>query len=238
MSKARKRWGWAPEALPLQEKIERRLTDLAAAGQGSPYWVYVIRVPTTGDRHDWTTGDPLYVGQTENVARRARQHLRAGGEASERGASALYRHLHRIMADGAVPVFELVEPAGTRLAALAAETRWALRLGRHFGLYNDWPEHRGKSNGPLFGASGVPVFRVWTLSVEEAEADDITLNIQCPQCRLRLDLPYSALRRVCSVGTSLLNLRHAVTCPGCGRKPCLTPVPASAASEQAQLVGF
>lgn len=229
MPKTRTRRGWSPDAQAFQEKIRRGLHDLKAADLGSPYWIYVIRDPTTGDPRDWATGDPIYVGQTENLERRAATHMRKGGQATGRDGSPLYRHLYAIMARGKVPVFEPLEAVATRLAALAAETRWALRLRREFPLYNDWPEHKGLPPGPLFGASGVPLARVWMLTIDEAAADGVVVAVRCPRCGMQVPLPLRDVRDRCtSKGTTLHDLRTAVACPGCGLSPCLSLMPGDA----------
>ena len=60
-------------------KTARMLRKLEKEAQGSPFWVYAIRDPLTGDRRDWTTGDPFYVGQTHNPVRRTKRHVAAAG---------------------------------------------------------------------------------------------------------------------------------------------------------------
>ena len=52
---------------PTDGKTARMLRKLEKEAEGSPFWVYAIRDPLTGDRRDWTTGDPFYVGQTNAI---------------------------------------------------------------------------------------------------------------------------------------------------------------------------
>ncbi len=215
------RIGNTPEVRRLGEKINRQLRTLAAPAGRSPYWVYAIRDPLTGDRRDHTTGDPVYVGQTADPVRRAGQHMVAAGQASEGGAPRLYRRLHGILVAGRVPVFNLLEPAPTRLAALRAETEWIQHLTSDgFTLLNEWREHQPER---LSGTRPpkVPLLRLWSLTLDEARVAGVGLRISCAPCGLRVPLPLPELIRRSRPGLPLYRVRLEVECPGCGRKPCL-----------------
>src|SRR5215203_2100630 len=113
---------------PNDGKTARMLQTLEKKAAGSRFWVYAIRDPLTGDRRDWTTGDPFYVGQTNNPVRRAKRHLAAAGGTEGEPAQEHRARMQAILHQGRAPVFELLEAAPTRLAALTAEARWVRRL--------------------------------------------------------------------------------------------------------------
>ncbi len=209
-------------------KTTRALARLARDAAGAPYWAYAIRDPLTGDRRDWTTGDPIHVGQTNDPARRARAHIAAasasaegeqpeGDEAAARAA--LRERLAAILAAGRAPVFELLEPAPTRLAALAAEARWARRL-RAEGFAVVAPP----DDAPVLGATGVPLARAWSLTLAEAGASGVGLALACDACGTELALPLDALAERSGPAARLAALREALACPGCGRGNALALV--------------
>jgi hypothetical protein len=152
---------------PIDGKTARMLRKLGTEAEGSPFWVYAIRDPLTGDRRDWTTGDPFYVGQTNNPVRRAKRHMAAAGGTEGEPVQEHRARVQAILHQGRAPVFELLEAAPTRVAALAAEARWVRRLrAEGFAIGTSWAEHqRDETKRPsatpaspsaAFGASRSP----------------------------------------------------------------------------------
>lgn len=213
--------------LPLDGKLARMLQRLGAEAEGSPYWVYAIRDPFTGDRRDWTTGDPFYVGQTNDPVRRAKEHVVAAGSTEGEARLEHRERIQAILQQGRVPVFGLLEPARTRLAALAAETRWVRRLRREgFEILTCWGEHlRDEDGEAAFGDTGVPVSRVWSLTLAEAAEGGVGVGIGCDACGMEMDLPLDLLMQRSKPTTRLSAVRDVLNCPNCGRGHALQIAP-------------
>jgi hypothetical protein len=202
-------------------RILRHLERIAEAGRGGGYVIYVIKDPRGGDPRDPTDGTPFYVGQTANLGRRARAHLARTGAHTTKNSRLLTR-MHEIMADGKLPVFQIVERVESRIASLAAETRWAQTLiGQGAQLVNSWEEHRPARSGNRNPAGPVPLERLWDLTVREAVREKIGLAIDCPACRLQVPLCLIEVADRSSENARLSAIGAAVSCPGCGRRRCI-----------------
>ena len=214
---------------PTDGKTARMLRKLGTEAEGSPFWVYAIRDPLTGDRRDWTTGDPFYVGQTNNPVGRAKRHMAAAGASEGEPVQEHRARVQAILHQGRAPVFELLEAAPTRVAALAAETRWVRRLrAEGFAVETSWAEHqRGEDEG-TFGDTGVPLGRVWGLTLAEAREDRLGLGIACGACGMEFALPFDGLIERGGPTAKLSALREALRCPNCGRGDVLRPTPPTA----------
>jgi hypothetical protein len=201
-------------------KVARMLARLARQAEGSPYWVYLLRDPLTGDRRDWTTGDPYFVGQAADPLRAARHHLETASVPEAAPPDSHRARTQSILRQGRVPVFELAEPAATRLAALAAAARWAGRLrAQGFAIAG------APAEDAPFGDTGASLGQAWTLTLAEAAEAGVALAIGCPHCGCELDLPLEGLMRRSAPATRLAALRDALDCPGCGRGEVLQLVP-------------
>lgn len=215
---------------PIEGKIARTLQKLGKEAEASPFWVYAIRDPLTGDRRDWTTGDPFYVGQTNSPVRRAKLHMAAAAGGAE--GEPVQEHRARVQAilhQGRAPVFELLEAAPTRVAALAAEARWVRRLrAEGFAIETSWAEHPRDEDGETFGDTGVPLGRVWSLTLAEAREDRLGLGIACGACGMEVALPLDGLVERSGPAAKLSALREALQCPNCGRGDVLHLTPPTA----------
>lgn len=198
----------------LQGRIERYL-QLLAAEPPAGYVTYAIKEPVASARHA-DDGIPFYVGETTNLARRARQHLRRGGSPTHDRHS-VYWHIYRLLAAERLPRFVILERTASRAASLQSEAQWAQRfLEQGHVLANQWTEHKaGKARAT------VPGKRLWSFTLAEAAADGLTLRVECRRCKTSLPLPLASVMAAAPPATRLGALRLAVGCPACDFVPCL-----------------
>lgn len=198
----------------LQSRIERYLKSLSAEATVG-YVTYAIKEPVSAWRH-LEDGIPFYVGETSNLARRARQHfLRGGAPTNDR--QSVYWHIYRLLAADRIPRFVVLERTTTRASSLESETRWAQHfLEQGYVLANRWSEHKAGKNKVL-----VPSKRLWAFTLAEALADDLTLQISCRRCKTSALLPLESVMKATRPTIKLQDLRRTVSCPSCGFIPCL-----------------
>jgi len=99
--------------------------------EGKRYVVYLIIDPLTDD--------PFYVGQTGNLDRRQKAHLRAAKHDTKRAATKIAEILDR----GLSPIFKVVETCSSEAESLSAETLWVKRCAQQgYRVWNRWIEHR------------------------------------------------------------------------------------------------
>lgn len=202
-------------------RLEEAIAPLSEFNSSSSFFVYVISDPRpkTGTTADET--NPIYVGQTSNMLRRARQHLALGGSAEAN--LPLHKRLYEILRQNMFPHFAVVETASTRLAALEAERRWALNLkAEGNNLFNDWDEHHAAKQIIYGDGTGVPTKRLWSMTIADAQGSGIRLSIECSSCQTSIALPIEQVSQRCHPKISLLAVKSAIRCPNCGSNDCLT----------------
>lgn len=98
---------------------------------GKRYVVYLIIDPATDE--------PFYVGQTGNLERRQRAHLRSARHDTKRAAT----KIAEILDAGLLPIFKVVESCSSEAESLSAETLWVKRCAQRGNIvWNRWIEHR------------------------------------------------------------------------------------------------
>lgn len=194
--------------LQIQREV-KRIGDLA---RGRGYVIYVIRDVTLLDvRRRHSDGPPIYVGESKQMHVRADAHMKDGGRGTAGGRCKADR-LHTIMKQFRVPKFQIVDDAPTHLTALIAETVWARRY-RYLGyeLANKWAEHQSKEAPD--GLRTVPAERLLELTVEEALADEVGLELHCRPCGIRHPIPLASLRPSAKLN-AIDNLKITCACSG------------------------
>lgn len=193
-----------------RQSVAEEIARAATMAHGMRYVTYAIRDPSQKDDRGHPDGPRFYVGQSKQVRIRAGDHMKEGGRATSGGSQKASR-IYRIMKDGFVPRFEILESTDTLLRSLISETLWARRsnwLG--YQLENHWPEHQG-SEAPQ-GLQSVLPERAWAFTVREAIEDGVTLHLQCRPCGLDQEIDLSGLRDE----TPLKNIRSLkLQCPTC-----------------------
>ncbi len=89
-------------------------------------------------------------------------------------------------------------------------------------------EHQRDEDEEAFGDTGVPLGRVWSLTLAEAREDRLGLEIACGACGMEVALPLDGLTERSGPTTKLSALRGALQCPNCGRGDVLHLTPPTA----------
>jgi hypothetical protein len=116
-----------PQLREFQDKLRAEVGRISTMAGDAAYVIYAIRDHTSVDhRRQHEHGPPIYVGQTKQIATRANDHMRDGGEsyASSRCKAGM---LKSTMMKWRVPRFDLLDTAPTHITSLIAETTWARR---------------------------------------------------------------------------------------------------------------
>lgn len=113
------------------DSTDPALPPNADCSNGKRYVVYLIIDPLTDE--------PFYVGQTGNLERRQRAHLRSARHDTKRAAS----RIAEILDTGLSPIFKVVESCRSEAESLSAETLWVKRCAQQgYRVRNRWIEHR------------------------------------------------------------------------------------------------
>jgi predicted GIY-YIG superfamily endonuclease len=116
----------------IQDEVQIADADLREISTDAPYVVYLIIDPRDGC--------PFYVGQTGNLERRRKGHLRVslGNKLNRK-----QKRLLEIIQAGREPIFITVEGFSTQAEALIGETRWVKACARRgHAVYSGWREHK------------------------------------------------------------------------------------------------
>ena len=202
--------------LALESRINRYIAELKTCPlSGTDYVTYAIieRIRAVGQSDRQL---PFYVGQTSNLARRARQHFKAGGQPTKDSVS-VYGRMYRIMQSFQMPQFEILERKATLAASLLSESMWVQRMrAQGHAVTNQWAEHQpGKFKG------SVPAKRLWGCTLRQALIDNLQLSISCQQCGNTLPLPLEQIAAIVLLTTTLQEIRSGFCCPQCQAVPCL-----------------
>ena len=186
--------------LPVAAQLRERLLCVAAARRTSEGQVtkqemlydYAIRDPSQVDHRGHPDGPRFYVGQSKQLGLRADANMKEGGRATSGGSQKASR-IYKIMKQGLLPKFEILESTPTHLRSLISETLWARRsnwLG--YNLENKWAEHQG-AEAPN-GLRSVPRERTLEFTVAEALEDGLSVMLRCKPCGLHANVHLERLR--------------------------------------------
>ena len=161
----------------------KKLIDAIAEEAGllagpAAYVVYLIYDPSRRDPHGQYRGLPLYVGETSELAKRFKSHMRrALGLQGTRGS--VHNEIYRMAQDGALPGVTILETSKTRADSLEAELRWAQKL-LHQGhrLFNRMPGQAKAVNEHQYRRKQCD--RLWRMTLAEAYAAKISMSLHCP----------------------------------------------------------
>lgn len=203
---------FSPDMIDLARRVQLQVDRLKTQSRKSKYWIYIIRDPISVDKSDPTMGNPFYVGETNNPARRADQHITSGARASGQNEKPVYRQIYNILQAMKVPEFELVEEANSRLASLEAEHKWIQKLTLQGYI--------------LLNESGVdsPIIdnrRLWGLTVAEAIESKVDLILSCKNCEIHEKIPLNIVVEHSGQHETLSKIRKTITCPHCMKSECL-----------------
>ena len=201
-----------PKLRDFQAKIKAEVDRVGRLAKGRGHVIYAIHDPTLRDHRGlFAFGPPIYVGETKQIQIRANDHMKDGGGGStQQGIKA--GRLRTVLEKWAVPHFEIIDEAPSRLSALIAETLWARRynwLG--YELANQWSEHQSKERPS--GLQSVPNDRLWDFTVSEALEDGVTVHLRCETCGIDEPVPLESRPPTARLNT-LLALK--LKCNECG----------------------
>ena len=171
-------------------EIERQIGRARAEELERTWITYLIRDPRRPDLRGNPAGWPVYVGQTDEFAKRVRNHLRKSEKLARKGVGIKYR-LKELLQAGVVPNFEVLDRQRTRLQSLLSETNFA-RLCRARGY--DIANQTTLQNvaGPPVTIHDLPTKWFWRFTLEQAEQDRIEIALVCLKCREGVPLPISS----------------------------------------------
>ena len=106
-----------------------------ALGKQATYCVYAIVDPSCPDSR-FKGGRPIYVGRTDDLYQRIRNHVGAAKRANPNGIG-IAATLRRLLDAGYIPVFEHIASCGGKIESYQWEAVWIERLmARGYSLEN------------------------------------------------------------------------------------------------------
>lgn len=161
----------------------KKLIDAIAEEAGllagpAAYIVYLIYYPSRRDPHGHHPGLPLYVGETSELAKRFKSHMRCAlGLQGTRGS--VHNEIYRMTETGSLPGVMMLETCKTRAESLEAEIRWAQKLlHQGYRLFNRMPGQAKPLNEHQYRRKQRD--RLWRMTLAEAYAARISMNLRCP----------------------------------------------------------
>jgi hypothetical protein len=157
------------------------------------------------------------VGQTDELGRRVRNHLRKSEKLARRGTGIKHR-LKELLHAGVVPNFQVLDRQPTRLRSLLSETNFA-RLCRARGYDIANATTLQNRAGPPVTAQDLPRKWLWQFTLDQAIQDALVVEVQCAGCRAAFPLEISLLQNLPEPPNTLGDLRA-----WCARtdRPCET----------------
>ncbi|MBV7256129.1 GIY-YIG nuclease family protein [Pacificimonas sp. WHA3] len=161
----------------------KKLIDAIAEEAGllagpAAYVVYLIYDPSRRDPHRQYRGLPLYVGETSELAKRFKSHMRRVLGLNGTNGS-VHAEIYRMAQDGALPGVTVLGISNARAESLEVELRWAQKLLHHgYRLFNRMPGQAKAVNEHQYRRKQRD--RLWRMTLAEAYAAKISMSLHCP----------------------------------------------------------
>jgi hypothetical protein len=204
----------------VEAAIRTAIATARAAEREGGWITYLARDPRQLDLKG-NVGWPIYVGQSKELGKRVRNHLRTSEKLSQAHDS-VRKRIKAILHDGHVPIFEVLDRQPTRLLSLVSETNFA-RACRRRGY--DIANLRRLQNeaGPPITTHDIPSDWLWEFSLVEGIADGIRVRLGCRECRESLLIDLSQFGRLDTPPKGLRAIRDdplwvVEPCTACGRR--------------------
>ncbi|MBD2842609.1 GIY-YIG nuclease family protein [Erythrobacter rubeus] len=161
----------------------KKLIDAIAEEAGilagpAAYVVYLIYDPSRRDPYGQHPGLPLYVGETSELAKRFKNHMRSAlGLQGTKGS--VHNEIYRMAQNGALPGIIILETCKSRADSLEAEIHWAQKLlHQGYRLFNRMPGQAKAVNEHQYRPKQRD--RLWRMTLAEAYAAKIAMSLRCP----------------------------------------------------------
>jgi hypothetical protein len=164
-------------------------TARAKEQQRDGEWItYLIRDPRYEDKKG-KPGLPIYVGQTNDFPERVLSRFtKCEKEALEKGVDCIEARVAELLHLGLVARYQVIDRQLTRLTSLVSETNLARRAWNagYVLLNRKALQNRG---GDDITAKMIPSKWLLEFTLAEALQDHLVMELRCPSCRQRLDIP-------------------------------------------------
>jgi hypothetical protein len=172
-------------------------TQWAAEQEKAGWWItYLIRDPRYPDKKG-QPGLPIYIGQTKEFAKRVLSRFTScEREAMAKGKDCVERRVADLLHLDMVAQYQVLSYQPTYLSSLVDETNMA-RECRRRGY--DIANHAAMQNeaGPPITRHQIPKDWLWDrFSLDEAEQDNIEVELLCSACRSAARIPVGRFRTI------------------------------------------